>query len=50
VYDHLYTPAGGVIQQFSFEGDTKLENAELVYRTWKELTAVPISDGASSTR
>lgn len=43
VYEHLYTPAGGVIQQLSFEGDTQLANADLVYRTWQELTTARAS-------
>jgi hypothetical protein len=37
VFDHLHLPAGGVIQQFSFEGDTRWENAEAVFSEWERL-------------
>lgn len=32
---------GGCIAQFSFEGETRLANAELVFQTWRDLTEPP---------
>jgi uroporphyrinogen decarboxylase len=37
VRDHLGTPDGGVIAQFSFQGDTRIENAEAVFQAWEQL-------------
>lgn len=37
VIDHLYRPEGGVMAQFSFEGDTQMANAEAVFETWATL-------------
>ncbi|MCC5831123.1 MAG: hypothetical protein JJU36_16910 [Phycisphaeraceae bacterium] len=39
VVDHLYRPEGGTIAQFSFEGDTRIENAQTAFEAWAELTA-----------
>lgn len=38
VYENLYDPSGGVIQQFSFEEGVPMENAEAVFETWRDLT------------
>lgn len=38
VVEHLYTPAGGVIAQFELGAGARLENAEIVYQSWLELT------------
>jgi uroporphyrinogen decarboxylase len=34
----LYRPEGGVIAQFELAGDTRMENADTVFRTWDALT------------
>jgi uroporphyrinogen decarboxylase len=37
VAEALYRPEGGIIAQFSFAGDTKLENAEAVFDEWRKI-------------
>jgi uroporphyrinogen decarboxylase len=39
VVDNLYRPEGGVIAQFELGAGARLENAEVVFQTWQDLTA-----------
>lgn len=38
VVEHLYDPSGGVIAQFELGCDVRLENAEVVYQTWEDVS------------
>ncbi len=39
VADNLSRPDGGVIAQFSFEGDTRIENADAAFDAWSRVLA-----------
>jgi uroporphyrinogen decarboxylase len=38
VVEHLYRPEGGVISQFELGCSARLENADVVFQTWQDLT------------